>query len=283
MNKASKKRAPTPKYISPTQLVLDGFTTPFDKELNPQNRWVVLAHLIPWDEICNLYLRHVGINTTGRPALSPRVVIGSLIIKHMCNLDDRETVDQISENIYMQYFLGYSGFTNEAPFDPSLFVEFRKRLGMENVNAINERIVALKTRIETPKKEPLPTTKTDTREENDESPPENKGRVIFDATACPQDIAYPTDLNLLSEAREMTEKLIDQLHDPELHESKPRTYREVARKRYLHTAQKKNKTRKEIRKAVGSQLGYLKRNLNSINRLLEVHHTIPLKPKYLKY
>lgn len=76
----------------------------------------------------------------------------------MCNLDDREAVDQMSENTYMQYFLGYSSFTNEPPFDASLFVEFRKRLGMENVNAINERIVALKTHVEALKKvtPPLP-------------------------------------------------------------------------------------------------------------------------------
>ena len=36
---------------------------------------------------------------------------------------------------------------------------------------------------------------------------EHKGRVIFDATACPQDIAYPTDLNLLNDAREKLEEL----------------------------------------------------------------------------
>jgi hypothetical protein len=94
----------------------------------------------------------VGISSTSRPALSPRVVIGSLIIKHLCNLVEREAVDQMSENIYMQYFLGYSSFTNEPPFDASLFVEFRKRLGMENVNAINERIMALKTHVEALKK-----------------------------------------------------------------------------------------------------------------------------------
>lgn len=284
MKKAQKKRAPTPKYVSPTQLVLACFKTPFDLELNPSNRWVVLAHLIPWDEICNLYLKHVGISSTGRPALSPRVVLGSLIIKHMCNLDDREAVDQMSENIYMQYFLGYSSFTNEAPFDASLFVDFRKRLGMENVNAINERIVALKTHIEALNKAtPPPSTERETAVGQDDETPENKGRVIFDATACPQDIAYPTDLNLLSEAREMSETLIDQLYDPVLHKDKPRTYREVARKRYLNTAQKKNKSRKAIRKAVGSQLGYLKRNLTSIDRLLDSYPTIPLKPKYHKY
>jgi len=283
MKKALKKRAPTPKYVSPTQLLLDGFETPFDQTLNPENRWVVLAHLIPWDEICNLYLKHVGISSTGRPALSPRVVIGSLIIKHMCNLDDREAVDQMSENIYMQYFLGYSSFTNEPPFDASLFVEFRKRLGMENVNAINERIVALKTHVEALKKVTQPPPEQETADEKDDEPPENKGRVIFDATACPQDIAYPTDLNLLSEAREMSETLIDQLHNPVLHEDKPRTYRKIARKRYLNTAQKKNKSRKAIRRAVGGQLGYLKRNLASIDRLLEAYPTIPLKPKFHKY
>jgi hypothetical protein len=57
--------------------------------------------------MCNLYLKVVPNGTTGRPALNPRIVLGSLIIKHMCNFDDRETINQISENIYMQYFLGY--------------------------------------------------------------------------------------------------------------------------------------------------------------------------------
>lgn len=151
MKTSSKKRAPVPEYVSPNQLTLDGFETPFERKLNPHNRWVVFAHLIPWDEICGLYLKLVPASKTGRPALSPRLILGSLIIKHMCNLDDRETVDLISENIYMQYFLGYTSFTDEKPFDASLFVDFRKRLGVDNVNAINEKIVSLKTHFETHK------------------------------------------------------------------------------------------------------------------------------------
>jgi len=203
----------------------------------------------------------------------------------MCNLDDRKIVEQISENIYMQYFLGYSSFTNEQPFDASLFVEFRKRLGMENLNAINERVVALKTKLET--------SQNETKQKHDQEPPidkpennseaPNKGRVIFDATACPQDIAYPTDLNLLSDAREISEKLIDMLYDPLLHKSKPRTYRKIARKRYLKTAQNKNKSRKVIRKVVGAQLGYLKRNITSLHHLLDSYTLMPLNPKYYKY
>jgi len=197
MKRPLKKRAQVPEYVSPNQLVLDGFESPFDQKLNPINRWVVLAHLIPWDEICNLYLKFVPVSQTGRPPLNPRIVLGSLAIKHMCNLDDRETVDQISENIYMQYFLGYSSFTNESPFDASLFVEFRKRLGMENLNAINEKIITLKTKIEDKQKvldnQFVESTNNDHSKDTQSGNPdevEHKSRVIFDATACPQDIAY---------------------------------------------------------------------------------------------
>ncbi|MBK8807551.1 MAG: hypothetical protein IPO21_13275 [Bacteroidales bacterium] len=59
----------------------------------------------------------------------------------------------------------------------------------------------------------------------------------------PQDIAYPTDLDLLSDAREKAEELIDKLYQKNLHTHKPRTYRETAHKLYLNTAQKRNKTK----------------------------------------
>jgi len=283
MSIAKRKRAPTPTYVSPNQLTLDVFASPFASHLKSTNRWVVLGELIPWDEICGTYLKHVGIIRTGRPPLSPRVVIGSLIIKHMMNLDDREVVDQISENMYMQYFLGYPSFSIEPPFDPSLFVEFRKKLGVDQINAINEKIISLKTHLETPKKESKPTDSNDADENSSENG--NRGRVIYDATACPQDIAYPTDLNLLSDAREKSEQLIDMLYDPAIHTKKPRTYRKVARKKYLHTAQKKNKSRKAIRSAVGSQLRFLNRNLKSINKLLNSFSSvsIPLEKRDFKY
>ena len=293
MTSPRKKRAQVPEYVSPKQLTLVGFENPFDQKLSTTNRWVVLSHLIPWDEICNMYFKFVPKGQTGRPALNPRIVIGSLIIKHMCNLDDRETVDQISENIYMQYFLGYPSFTNEKPFDASLFVEFRKRLGLENLNAINEKIVAIKTKIESTAKTNKPTLSSNQdddifhNEQDSTDEPEHKGRVIYDATACPQDIAYPTDLNLLSDAREKLEELIDHLYSKELHEVKPRTYREVARKKYLQTAQKKNKSRKVIRKANRCQLNFVKRDITIVNELLDVYQTknlkFPLNPSQQKY
>ncbi|MBG0781438.1 MAG: transposase [Bacteroidales bacterium] len=45
----------------------------------------------------------------------------------MCIFDDRETVAQISENICMQSFRGYSSFSNQGPFEASLLIIFRKR------------------------------------------------------------------------------------------------------------------------------------------------------------
>lgn len=108
MKKTSKRRASSPIYSSPNQLRLAGFESPFERNLNPENRWVKLAHLLPWDNLSTIYHKAFPKRDTGRPGLSPRVILGSMIIKHMCNLDDRETVNQISENIYMQYFLGYS-------------------------------------------------------------------------------------------------------------------------------------------------------------------------------
>ena len=290
MSKQLKKHAPVPEYVSPKQYTIEGFGNPFSQHLDKKNRWVVLAGLIPWDELCSVYYKHVGTSATGRKPLNPRMVIASLIIKHLCNLDDRETVLQISENMYMQYFLGFSSFTPQKPFDPSLFVEFRKRLGLDAVNAINGRIIEIKTRFESTENPPAP----DSPPGQDGDPPSggpgssgtpgNKGRLITDATACPQDIAFPTDLDLLSDAREKSEELIDKLYQKGLHGQKPRTYREIARKLYLSTAQKRNKSKKEIRKGTGRQLRFLGRNIKHIDTLLDAYGTgIPLNSTDYRY
>ncbi len=148
MQNTSKNRAPAPKYVSTKQLSLVEFESPFERNLNPSNRWVILSKLLPWDELCSIYWKYVPEKSTGRTPLKPRIVLGAIIIKHLCDLDDRETVEQISENIYMQYFLGYSSFCDVPPFDASLFVEFRKRLGLEQINKINERISKIKQELE---------------------------------------------------------------------------------------------------------------------------------------
>jgi hypothetical protein len=286
MKETRKSRAFNAPYESTRQLVLSGFETPFERELDKRNRWIVLSHLIPWDEICGIYLRKVPPSSTGRTAINPRIVLGSLIIKYLCHLDDRETVDQISENVYMQYFLGYSSFTSDKPFDASLFVDFRKELGLSTINEINEKIVSLKTQMlsekesQEDKEEDSSGSTTETKGEGIES---HKGKIIFDATCCPQDIAYPTDLDLLSDAREKAEELIDIAYRKSGQANKPRTYRKKARKLYLATAQKKNKSKKVIHRSVREQLQFLRRDIAIIDRLLDSCQCIPFKKQQLKY
>jgi transposase, IS5 family len=294
MAKASKNRASKNAYISQNQMTLEGFETPFAQKLHPDNRWVKLSRQIPWDLLVTTYQAQLNNSQRGAEGINPRVAIGAMILKHICNMSDRETVLQIQENMYMQYFIGYSSFSNEEPFDPSLFVEFRKRMGIDQINDLNEKLLGLSKK----QKDNFPEDEGGsevvggtTNEENsstkqiakDASLEEHKGKLITDATACPQDIAYPTDLNLLNDAREKSEQLIDKLYSPQLHESKPRTDRKEARKLYLHTAQKKNKSKKEIRRALKKQLSYLRKNIKSINLLLDVYPVIPLKQKDYKY
>ena len=306
MPKALKNRASKQAYVSPSQLTLAGFETPFSKRLNPENRWVVLAHKIPWDPLVSVYLSQMNNDNMGAEGINPRVVIGSVIIKHICDLSDQETVMQIQENIYMQYFIGYSSFSDEEPFDSSLFVSFRKRLGIEQINEINEIILGLgrenkptdealeesesaesKTECVADQEANVSISEPETNaQETDvvvETKTPHKGKLIVDATACPQDISYPTDLNLLNDARKKSEALIDHLYNQSELTQKPRTYRKEARKNYLKTAQKKNKTKKEIRKAIKKQLNYVSRNIKSIHKLLDEFETIPLDQHQYKY
>jgi hypothetical protein len=76
---------------------------------------------------------------TGQEAYPSSVAFGSLYIQRRLNLTDRELVEQIAENPYMQYFIGYKEYRNERPFDPSLLVTFRKRLPEEVMSRIIER------------------------------------------------------------------------------------------------------------------------------------------------
>lgn len=110
-------------------------------------------------------------------------------------------------------------------------------------------------------------------EKKDSDPPardedRREGKLILDATVAPQDIRFPTDLDLLNEAREHSERIIDTLWESGTGKKKPVTYRRKARAAYLNLARKKKKSANEIRKAVRKQLGYVKRNIKTIRVML---------------
>ncbi|MEJ7589665.1 MAG: transposase [Ferruginibacter sp.] len=91
------------KYTSPNQLLL--FKTPFDQQLDTTNRWVKLSNILPWDQLVKIYIKKLRADF-GAPSIDAHMVIGVLIIKHQLTLSDRETIEMIRENMYMQYFVG---------------------------------------------------------------------------------------------------------------------------------------------------------------------------------
>ncbi|HKL83627.1 MAG TPA: IS5 family transposase [Desulfobacter sp.] len=251
------------------QLKFENFYLPFGGKLRSDNRWVKLAKLIPWADFEELYANSLAGTGMGAPAKSVRVALGALIIKERLGTADEETVEQIRENPYLQYFLGFEEYRAEAPFDPSMFVHFRKRLGKKVLAEINDAI-SEKAMAESSAKSKGkgPSNKND----NDADPPSgqggNNGKLLVDASCAPADITFPTDLKIVNEAREKSEEIIDTLHAPmKGKQKKPRTYRKKARRQFLAAAKQKQLSHRKRRQAMRQQLGYLSRNLKSIASL----------------
>jgi hypothetical protein len=276
------------KYTSIRQLSIEEFKTPFYYGLDKRNRWARLAQQIPWDEFARIYAKALC-EDFGRPALDARIVIGALIIKHKKCLSDEETIEEIKENAYLQYFIGYEEFSHKPPFDPSLFVTLRERLGIDAFEALNQAFIAgvekaeevQKKRVE--KKEDNDTDANDSGND-DKKQPDRQGTLILDASVAPQDIKFPTDLDLLSTSREHTERIIDELWQPGPGKRKPRTYRRIARKDYLFIVKMKKKSTKVLRAGIRKQLNYTGRNIKTIKKMLdhEIGKPLPLSHRDLK-
>ncbi|TYO96605.1 transposase-like protein DUF772 [Desulfallas thermosapovorans DSM 6562] len=67
------------------------------------------------------------------------MALGALIIKEKLKLTDRETVNQIVENPYLQLFIGLREYQSKPPFDPSSMVHFRERFGLGALKETNCR------------------------------------------------------------------------------------------------------------------------------------------------
>jgi hypothetical protein len=267
------------------------FLMPLGEGLDPTNRWIRLSRLVPWHLVEGEYGKRFRRDRGGHRPLTARVALGALIIKERLGLTDRETVEQIRENPYLQHFLGYGSFSSAAPFDASLMTHFRKRLDAGFITAINANLI----------EKHLSTTKSGIaddagdRDDDSDGPPSTGGHgdggnavasptaesvapgsasvggtLIIDATCAPADITYPTDLKVVNQAREATERIIDDLHRPHAGtRARPRTHRKRARKAFVNAVKSKKASRAARRVAVGKQLRFLRRNLRIIREHVE--------------
>lgn len=268
------------------------FLMPLGADLDPCNRWVQLSRIIPWDEAERIYSAHFTDRQGGPRPLSARVALGSLVIKERLGLTDEETIEQIRENPYLQYFLGFASYRTTVPFDSSLLVHFRKRFGQEGMQRINQVVIERELARRAGSSADSQAVEPDEGDDGGQPPGQSsgplvddspsldgsspaadsmpQGALLIDATCAPADITYPTDVKLLNHAREVQETVIDRLHTPHRgQQAKPRTYRRKARKAFLSLAKAKRLSKAKLRTGIGKQLRFIRRNQATIARFIE--------------
>lgn len=251
------------------------FNQPAGMHMNPENRWIILAESIPWDDLELMYA-DLFKSKTGNVAKPLRMALGALIIQKKYGFSDRELVAQITENPYLQYFIGLPGYQETQPFDATTLVLFRKRLTSEVLAEINEYILAYNRKDDADNNGRKPpgsggtssagNAGDDTDDTSESS--ENSGTLILDATCAPVYIRFPQDISLLNEAREKLEKMIQFIHK-NYGKPLPRTYKRTARKSYLDYAKRRKHSKKQIRKAISKQLGYVRRDIRYLTEFIK--------------
>lgn len=225
-------------------------------QLDPENDWIKRAQLIPWHEIETSYAQQFPAQV-GNVAKPLRMVLGALIIQKKKQLSDQQLVQELTENPYLQFFIGLPAFQMKKPFTSSALVYFRKRMNASFMVQANEQILAVLD--EEQQSVPLPI----------QTEHQNVGTEILDATCAPSNIRFPQDTALLNEARKKLEQLIDWFYKEYNPGKKPRTYRQIAQKSYLQFAKMKRPGKKKIRATVRKQLGYVRRDLGYLANYME--------------
>jgi len=176
------------------------------------------------------------------------MALGALIIKARLGLTEEELVEQIKENPYLQLFIGLDGFLYSALFDPLMMVNFRKWLPESVVKDCNERILrhglnVIRSSASTDHDDDSShgggAARGDDQQIGSDTTRPNQGSLLIDATCVPADICHATDLSMLNEARELTERLIDAMYSQVIDSlgHKSRTHRKQARQQFLALAE----------------------------------------------
>ena len=244
------------------------FNQPMGLHMNPENRWIKMADMIPWDVFEKKY-KHLFKSKTGNVAKPLRMALGSLIIQTRFQYSDRELVQQITENPYLQYFIGLPGYQETPPFDASTLVLFRKRINARMLMEANEYLLEENNpdKKEDDNDDQNPPSDTGSGDSDLSEEPENKGTLTTDATCAPVYIRYPQDISLLNEAREKLEEMILWFHKT-YGVDLPRRDCKAARRNYLSFAKSRKHSAKQIRKVLKKQLSYVRRDIEYLENFL---------------
>jgi transposase, IS5 family len=201
---------------------LNLFEVPLTNFINIQHELVILSKKIDWDEVEKYFKKYYS--EIGRPSVPIRKMVGLILLKQVYNESDENVVDRWIENPYWQYFCGEVNFQKQAPFDPSEFVHFRKRIGEEGAEKLLQLSIHLYGK------------------------EVNVKEVLADTTVQEKNITFPTDTKLHKKIIDKCLKIAEK-EEITLRQSYTRTVKGLMLLvRYRNNPKRKKKARAAARK-----------------------------------
>lgn len=184
----------------------------------------------------------------GAPSTPLRAQVGTLMLKHLRSLPDREAVRLVLENMYAQRFCGLSPAQVAGYMHPaSGLANFRAKIGPQGMALIEEALTAAgqgKSR-------------------------KRGGKLILETTCVPADILYPTDIRLLERCRLAVIRLMRRAKDFGL-KALYRTYNRTARKVFVQFSKVGKPGEKTRRRTHKRMFQLVRRNLKQLADLRQI-------------
>jgi hypothetical protein len=158
---------------------------------DPTNELVILNEIIPWQKIIDKLVSYYD-DKKGRLGTSIRTVIAVFIVGKLRLLSDRQVIEQVKENRYMQYFCNIKDEDLAYFMHHSNLSKLRKRFGIEGLEYI-ESVIFMTLRI-------VGVIKNDS--------------MLIDSTVLLNNIIYPTDVGLMFKAFEKMKQVANKWHIP---------------------------------------------------------------------
>lgn len=236
------------------------------ERLPKTNRWVRMGDTLPWTEYEKVYNKRLKNDTVGASNRPGRMAIAALIIKHKLGLSDEETILAIQENPYMQYMCGLTEYTDQPIFDPSLFTTIRKRITIDDINALT---------LELAKKSREKTDKEHKDNDNNESGALAADSTLptdlkADATCADAEVRYPTDIDLIEDGSRYIDRMIDKVCGIKKIRKPAGIERQRIRAIYLNVIKRKHKGARLIKDAITRMLPLLYRDILTLLNLIGV-------------
>ena len=244
------------KYYSQNQTELLNELKDTLQRLNKDNRWIRLADSLPWDRIEREYNKRLRNQHGGAGNKPARMVVGALIVKHMMNLSDEDTILMIEENPYMQYLVGLTIYQTAPIFTPELLTVVRKRLGED---FFNEVTLMLEKRGESGDKDGV--GQGDGRHLDDNGD-WHEGVMKVDATCTDAEMKFPTDVGLLEDGSREVSRLTQKVCT-RLGLRIPVTNRGLSRSVFVGYTKRKHKGAKLVKETKKRQIHYLRSDLDT--------------------